>query len=165
MTSKSSTRRRSRRRSQGGEKARLAPAGREKYREWKCRQDREEDSEMHAFRHGSCRAREGVGKRKAKTRLCAYVRKKSDTDKAAGRGRNRLKRHDNDEETIRDKEKETELELVRCVYRSQMSGGNCAEGLLCRHLAAESSIFFHTDTHTQTNPFEESRIIPIGCIA
>lgn len=94
--------------------------------------------------------------------MCVCEMKKSDTDKDRGRGRNRLKREDNDEETIRNKEKETELELARCVYRSQMSGGNCAEGLFCRHLAAESSVFFHKDTHT--NPSEELHIIPLDAL-
>lgn len=104
--------------------------------------------------------KQGVGEkeRKRKTRMCVCEMKKSDR----GRGRNRLKREDNDEETIRNKEKETELELACCVYRSQMSGGNCAEGLFRRHLAAQSSVFFHKDT--LTNPSEELHIIPLDAL-
>ena len=83
--------------------------------------------------------------------------------KVRGRVRNSLKREDNDEETIKDQRKR-ELELARCVYRSQMSGGNCAVGLLCTHLAAESSVFFRTDTQTPTNLSEELHIIPLEAL-
>lgn len=47
-----------------------------------------------------------------------------------------------------------------------MSGGNCAVGLLCRHLAAESiAVLWRRHTHrTPTNPSEEPHIIPLDAL-
>lgn len=113
---------------------------------------------------GRNREKDGGGWESAEEQQqCEYEMKKRNSDKDRGR-RNRLKRGDNDEETIGNKGKETELQLARCVYRSQMSGGNCAEGLFCRHLAAESSGFFHKGTHTHKSIWRAPHN-PTGCFA
>lgn len=67
------------------------------------------------------------------------------------------------EKTMMKRRQETkENKSWSCVYRSQMSGGNCAVGLFSRHLAAESSVFSHKVT--SKNPSEELHIIPLGAL-